>query len=647
MYLGGAQAADPNNGNLAGLLRRITAGEKEQRFQACTELRRAILDLSDAKILSCSPLAILRQLDEQFYLRLNSEVKKEIAKCISALGFRMGVRCAEVSLGPQSNYKADERIHMVSQQSGVGRIPGRMCFAGWEVRKSSCSVADCDIRRLFFDVVVLLRLLLPECEKQFLVTDFLHRASVLLGNPGDDGADVTLNHGTAMSSSYLSFTGDLATFRNPPSFSSRLVTVNGRVQMTKCCPKYTGVVLRYIVKCKKVVEKILMLIAPWRRYISWLFENYDNCTNNDIRALYMQALTMSYNYDRSAGHFEKVTPDVVDIVIGWYLDTSLEKEYTASYENALMKLQYFWLNDMQFTLMLLSQFLEDAEAYVEDLMGNLANRRFDQLKPEYVIKTASLIKAFKTILSAIAECIAVTPENFAYVAFVNDAVSKINYCIRHCLKIRIPMASRVLNASISALQTLFDLCRLSPDMITPALIDIGCIVGKDPSDIDTENLCSLVSLLKKVSLKTSPDIMVGYVRCLIGISGVYYNLRFHNNQRVCSYFSIEHDSLFDGLQVSAEVLDAYKGLLVPRGVKYLQEAYRYITGEMFCCLRVMRCHSSDQDDVTSHFGVDDALWPDEKLKYSLSFAETVMSYLLVTLTEIATAKNSVIGVSCT
>lgn len=56
--------------------------------------------------------------------------------------------------------------------------------------------------------------------------------------------------------------------------------------------------------------------------------------------------------------------DIVDILIGWYIDPEQDAEFLDQIDKALVKLQNFWLNDMNFTLTLLSQFLEDAERYV-------------------------------------------------------------------------------------------------------------------------------------------------------------------------------------------------------------------------------------------------------------------------------------------
>jgi len=55
----------------------------------------------------------------------------------------------------------------------------------------------------------------------------------------------------------------------------------------------------------------------------------------------------------------------VDILVGWHIDSTQKDkvlEYTAA---ALIGFHEFWSADLSFSVTLLSQFLEDMEAYVE------------------------------------------------------------------------------------------------------------------------------------------------------------------------------------------------------------------------------------------------------------------------------------------
>lgn len=57
--------------------------------------------------------------------------------------------------------------------------------------------------------------------------------------------------------------------------------------------------------------------------------------------------------------------DIVDIVVGWYVDTEQDEATLAKCGDSLSKLQTFWLRDMEFTLSMMMHFLEDAETYIE------------------------------------------------------------------------------------------------------------------------------------------------------------------------------------------------------------------------------------------------------------------------------------------
>ena len=57
----------------------------------------------------------------------------------------------------------------------------------------------------------------------------------------------------------------------------------------------------------------------------------------------------------------------MDILIGWHIDSSQPISVTQYASNSLQKFSRYWVTDLQFSLTLLGQFLEDMEAYGDDL----------------------------------------------------------------------------------------------------------------------------------------------------------------------------------------------------------------------------------------------------------------------------------------
>lgn len=56
--------------------------------------------------------------------------------------------------------------------------------------------------------------------------------------------------------------------------------------------------------------------------------------------------------------------DTVDILVGWFIDPAQPSKVARSASRALQSLRLFWKEDLPFSKTLLSQFLEDLDAYV-------------------------------------------------------------------------------------------------------------------------------------------------------------------------------------------------------------------------------------------------------------------------------------------
>lgn len=57
--------------------------------------------------------------------------------------------------------------------------------------------------------------------------------------------------------------------------------------------------------------------------------------------------------------------DTVDILIGWHIDATQQHSVIKFTSSALIGFQQFWISDINFTVTLLGQFLEDMESYAE------------------------------------------------------------------------------------------------------------------------------------------------------------------------------------------------------------------------------------------------------------------------------------------
>jgi len=98
--------------------------------------------------------------------------------------------------------------------------------------------------------------------------------------------------------------------------------------------------------------------------------------------------------------------DFVDILIAWHIDCSQPDEIVEFISNTLVKLRPYWLRDLNFTLMLLMQFVEDIENCTQVSLKltiyfiiffsniNIIKVDFDNIDKEtdYILQISALIK---------------------------------------------------------------------------------------------------------------------------------------------------------------------------------------------------------------------------------------------------------------
>lgn len=100
--------------------------------------------------------------------------------------------------------------------------------------------------------------------------------------------------------------------------------------------------------------------------------------------------------------------DTVDILVGWHIDYTQQKSIVAYASRCLQKLRSFWIADLQFTVMLLSQFLEDMESYDEELSLPESERVLpgddgNATPKEFILRITSLFSVFNTVMKSISE----------------------------------------------------------------------------------------------------------------------------------------------------------------------------------------------------------------------------------------------------
>ncbi|XP_026671607.1 serine/threonine-protein kinase SMG1 [Ceratina calcarata] len=161
--------------------------------------------------------------------------------------------------------------------------------------------------------------------------------------------------------------------------------------------------------------------------MSQLQSTLENVDRSDLLVATVDAilLIMESYPETFSNHFR----DTVDILVGWHIDSTQQKAVAAYASRSLQRLRSFWIADLQFTLTLLGQFLEDMESYDEELSLPESGRSSpgDEASPtprECIRRIASLISVFNTVTKSISEHLNPNLTPNVQWSFLSDCLSK-------------------------------------------------------------------------------------------------------------------------------------------------------------------------------------------------------------------------------
>lgn len=155
-----------------------------------------------------------------------------------------------------------------------------------------------------------------------------------------------------------------------------------------------------------------------------------------------------------ADHFR----DTVDILVGWHIDSTQQKSVVAYASRSLQKLHDFWIADLQFTLTLLGQFLEDMESYDEELTlpGSGRSSPGDEvsLSPrECILRITSLISVFNTVTKSITDQLNPNLSPSVQWNFLSDCLTKMLRTVVKAIKLNESNESSANNTTLACENT--------------------------------------------------------------------------------------------------------------------------------------------------------------------------------------------------
>ncbi|XP_023677609.2 serine/threonine-protein kinase SMG1 isoform X1 [Paramormyrops kingsleyae] len=313
--------------------------------------------------------------------------------------------------------------------------------------------------------------------------------------------------------------------------------------------------------------------------------------------------------------------DTVDILVGWHIDHTQKQSLTIQVSGWLQSLEQFWVADLTFSTTLLGQFLEDMEAYAEDLSHVASGETPDEDVPPPSVslpKLAALLRVFSTVVRSIGERFHPIRGPPITEAYVTDVLNRVLSCVTTARQAL--FSEPVLTAANECVCVLLHSTE-SGGRLTDAVIAYGLDQLDSCRACGPEHCVAVLHLLTLIVDQINNKLPAHFVEKLLAPESQLLELRFHREKEVV---------------VAAQ--GVYQAVLCLKNIPLLEAAYKLVLGEVACALDslLLPLALPAANANIQHTAFAEARLAPER-------AEFVLIFSLSALTTIGNTKNSLIG----
>ncbi|KFU93835.1 Serine/threonine-protein kinase SMG1, partial [Chaetura pelagica] len=288
----------------------------------------------------------------------------------------------------------------------------------------------------------------------------------------------------------------------------------------------------------------------------------------------------------------------------------------------LQSLEPFWVADLTFSTTLLGQFLEDMEAYAEDLSHVASRESVDEDIPPPSVslpKLAALLRVFSTVVRSIGERFSPIRGPPITEAYVTDVLYRVMRCVTAANEVFFSEA--VLTAANECVGVLLGSLDPSMTIHCDMVITYGLDQMENCQTCGTDYIISVLNLLTLIVEQINTKLPSSFVEKLFIPESKLLVLRYHKEK-----------------EVVAAAHAVYQAVLSLKNIPVLETAYRLILGEMTCALNSL-LYSLHLPEACSEIQHDSF----KKRIFNVDNANFVVIFDLSALSTIGNAKNSLIG----
>ncbi|XP_023013215.2 serine/threonine-protein kinase Smg1 [Leptinotarsa decemlineata] len=245
--------------------------------------------------------------------------------------------------------------------------------------------------------------------------------------------------------------------------------------------------------------------------------------------------------------------DTIDLLFGWHVDHTQPLGNIEFISKSLQRISHHFKYNVEFSVQLIENFLEDISNYAAQLVetGDLSSL-------EHV---TVLILAMNTVLKCLGTSFHPTNNKIVKVEFINSTLAKIIGTVTETLESYVPDNLTIAgNDCISILLGYLDNKSQNLCHLIYKLIDLEISMLQDLSE---STIISLLVFISKAVKELSANLPLELIEKLIGPKSEVLKLRY---------------SPFKNIQDA--VICVYQALLNLKNVSLLQEAYRYVLGDL-------------------------------------------------------------------
>ncbi|XP_077975239.1 serine/threonine-protein kinase SMG1-like isoform X1 [Styela clava] len=331
--------------------------------------------------------------------------------------------------------------------------------------------------------------------------------------------------------------------------------------------------------------------------------------------------------------FFKHFRDIVDILVGWHIDHSQDISLIIFCANALQSLQPHWQNDLDFSLTLLNQFLEDMEAYAEGIDKLQETVELAENPESLLMKTAALLRAFSTVVRSIGSAFHADETGAINESFVLELLQRIIVCAQLVGDLSFTAtcaANECMQLLIAAIHWKRE------EMLSESLLTY-VVHGVERSESESRLVLALKLVIVMVQ-EIGSALPAWFVVGLLGPSSRLLPLKYGRNP-----------------EITSELLSLYQACLSVRNVSLLQTAYRNVIGELQYALNqllkkldpeaesIQIIKDDPFGEVNAHSTFSGSSKNSKSQRNCVEFMLKTALFDVTALSEVADAKNSIIG----